>query len=252
MEFDGKCFLIMGASSGIGQAVCSTLSKNGASLYMTGRDKDALAHLKAGLDNSQMHRTKTVSIDKESYQEMQDDLHSFLHEKKFESINGGVYCPGIFPIIPLKALTWEMIEEVMKVNFAGAMMMIQMATKKFFLDKKRVSFVFVSSVSGIRGQKAYSVYGASKAALASAVRSLALELAPKNVTINCVCCGHLDTPKNIERDDAMPGRRALLNNEHPLGIGTPKDAAEVICFLLSEKSKWITGTELVVDGGFTA
>ena len=252
MDFAGKCFLIMGATSGIGSVVCAKLAQKGASLYMTGRDKGELDHLKDSLKNPDMHRILQVAIDAESYQEMKDDLSNFLSEKTFEGLNGGVYCPGIYPIIPLRALSWEIIEEIMKINFAGAMMMVQMVARKDFISKEGSSFVFISSVSGIRGQKAYSVYGASKAALVAASRSLALELAPKNIKINCVCCGHLDTSTNIERDRTIPGRREHLNKEHPLGIGTPEDAAEAISFLLSEKSRWITGTELVVDGGFSA
>ena len=193
-----------------------------------------------------------MEITEDSYAMLLQELINFAKEHSLDGISGGVYCPGIFPLLSIKALNVATIEEIFHVNYTGAMMMTKILSQNSVRNKCETSIIFLTSVSGKSGQKGYAFYGASKAALAASTRALALELAPHNIRLNCVCCGHVETAINIERSSILPEREERLRIAHPLGIGSPIDAANAIGFLLSDKSKWITGTEMVVDGGFLA
>lgn len=252
MDFSEKAFVVMGAASGIGSELCHMLAKNNASLFMTGRDIEKLEALRSSVMYPERHVCFVVNITEDSFQTMQKELATFMLERKLKGINGGVYCPGVFPFLPLRALDICSIQEIMQINYTGAILMTKLLARKEYRPACGSSIVMITSVSGRKGQKGYALYGGSKAALAASCRALALELVPMNVRVNCVCCGHMNTEINIKRSKSMPDREELLQKAHPLGIGAPKDAANAIAFLLSDKSKWITGTELVVDGGFLA
>ena len=247
-----KAFLIMGATSGIGVELCRSLAEEGAHLFMTGRDINKVDELKESLPNNERHFVQAVSINEASYESLRISLQDFIKKFSLDGISGAVYLPGIFPLIPLRMITEQNIDEIFRINYTGAMMMFKTLVHKNIRAAQGMSLVGITSVSAHKGQKGYSIYGASKAALASSVKSLALELAPINVRINCVCCAHMDTATNIERAIMMKDREENLNSLHPLGIGSPVDAVNAINYLLSDKSRWVTGTELVVDGGFLA
>lgn len=252
MEFQNKAFLIMGATSGIGAELCRSLAEQGANLFMTGRDIHKVEELKDSLANKERHYVQTVSINESSYESLKISLQDFIKNFSLDGISGAAYLPGIFPLIPIRMITEQNIDEIFRINYSGAMMMFKTLVHKNIRSNHGMSLVGITSVSSHKGQKGYSIYGASKAALASSVRSLALELAPINVRINCVCCAHMDTSTNIERASIMKDREEKLKDLHPLGLGSPIDAVNAINYLLSDKSKWVTGTELVVDGGFLA
>jgi len=252
MEFQNKAFLIMGTTSGIGVELCRFLAEQGAYLFMTGRDMHKVHELKESLSNNERHHVQTVSINESSYESLKISLRDYIKQYSLDGISGAVYLPGIFPLIPLKMITEQGIDEIFRINYTGAMMMFKAIVHKNIRSAQGMSLVGITSVSAHKGQKGYSLYGASKAALASSVRALALELAPINVRINCVCCAHMDTATNTERASVMKDREEKLKDLHPLGLGSPVDAVNAISYLLSDKSKWVTGTELVVDGGFLA
>lgn len=252
MMFNEKAFLIMGATSGIGAELCRSLAEQGAHLFMTGREIHKVEELKESLPNKERHLVQAVSINEASYESLRISLQDFIKKFSLDGISGAVYLPGIFPLIPLRMITEQNIDEIFRINYTGAMMMFKTLVHKNIRSNHGMSLVGITSVSSHKGQKGYSLYGASKAALASSVRSLALEMAPISVRINCVCCAHMDTSTNIERASVMKDREENLKSLHPLGIGSPVDAVNAINYLLSEKSRWVTGTELVVDGGFLA
>ena len=253
MVFENKGFLVMGATSDIGSAICHTLVNEGATLFLTGRSIEKLESLKKSLTgNKNNHRLSVVNIEKDSYEHMQKDLSLWVRENNFDGINGAVYCPGIAPLLPIKAFSWDIIQEVMKVNYTGAVMMGQMIARKEFRPLSGGSIIFISSIRTRRGAKSLSIYGASKAALVASCRCMALELAPFKIRVNCICPGSVCTEMSLQSNMLAPNHLEEMKQQHPLGLGSPNDVANVIEFLLSDKGKWITGTELIVDGGFLA
>jgi len=123
--------------------------------------------------------------------------------------------------------------------------------KKSTFSSTGGSIVWLGSVMGSLGQKGKIAYTSSKAAVEGLVKSLALELAGKNIRVNCVAPGIVETPLTSElfskiSEDSIKSIEAM----HPLGFGKPEDIANLICFLLSDQSKWITGTTHYIDGGY--
>lgn len=126
---------------------------------------------------------------------------------------------------------------------------MRLMSSRKFNDRELKSAVYISSNISNRGAAAFSAYGSSKAALDGLMRNLAVELAP-NVRINSVLPGGVITEmtKEIFVDEA---KKAEFEKNYPLGIGTPNDIAPVVEFLLSDHSKWMTGQQILVDGGRT-
>lgn len=249
-EMDGKAFVIIGATSGVGRAIALELSSLGAGLVLTGRNKDKLNAVASEIGTAKY----LVSLDAESggYEEKLDAgltaAKAVLGTDKFD---GGVYCAGVSPLLPLRGVNAEAIEKVMRINYTCAVLSAKaLASKRYRAE--HTSIIVISSVSASSGQKGLGIYGASKAALEASAKAFARELAPFGVRINCISPGWLDTEMNRENNSAVTRLEQKMRELHPLGLGTAKDVSSAAVFLLSEKSKWITGANMVVDGGFTA
>jgi NAD(P)-dependent dehydrogenase (short-subunit alcohol dehydrogenase family) len=141
-------------------------------------------------------------------------------------------------------------DRIMDTNLRGSFL-----SSKFCLEHFRQeggSIIHVSSVTGIIGVRSRAAYSASKGGLVALTRNMAVDLAGRNIRVNCVCPGFVRTPlAQALLEDAV--RRDRLISMHPLGrLGEPEDVAMAVLFLASDASRWITGTSLVVDGGFSA
>lgn len=141
-------------------------------------------------------------------------------------------------------------DRIMDTNLRGSFL-----SSKFCLEHFRQeggSIIHVSSVTGIMGVRSRAAYSASKGGLVALTRNMAVDLAGRNIRVNCVCPGFVRTPMaQTLLEDAV--RRDRLISMHPLGrLGEPEDVAMAVLFLASDASRWITGTSLVVDGGFSA
>lgn len=166
-------------------------------------------------------------------------------------IDGIVHCAGISQTLPLRSVSYEKMLSLFNINVFAAYQLTRIASNPKYFAADGGSIIFISSVAGIAGENAKSAYSMSKGALIAGARSLAVELAPKKIRINCISPGLIITPFNENSLHITdPAIRKTLESQHPLGLGKPDDVALASVYLLSDSSRWITGINLVVDGGY--
>lgn len=239
---EGRIILITGASSGIGRTTAIECSRMGARLIITGRDSDRLDEVCHELEGSG-HQAIIADLTQEVQVE---NLLSQL-----PVIDGVVLCAGQGIVVPFKMADRKKIDPIFEINyFAQVELMRQLIKKKKLANESSV--VFVSSIGGVDSITiGNSIYGASKAALNSAMRFCALELAPKKIRVNSVCPGMVNT-KLIKGGAVSEEQHQIDMKKYPLKrYGEPEDIAHGIVYLLSNASSWVTGHSLVIDGGYT-
>jgi NAD(P)-dependent dehydrogenase (short-subunit alcohol dehydrogenase family) len=147
----------------------------------------------------------------------------------------------------------EKMDEFFHANVHSAINLTRIVTKQSRKSEEGASVVFISSVMGIVGENGKSLYSMTKGALIAGARSLAIELAPRNIRVNCISPGVVESPMSkgaiYSRNEESLNK---IRGMHPLGLGRPEDVANASVFLLSDASRWITGTNLIVDGGYLA
>lgn len=236
-----KQVLITGASSGIGRAIAIEVAKSGAQVTALGRNEERLAQTCAALAGSG-HKVVAVDLcDAERLAEIVSEL---------DSVDGVVHAAGITLTAPAKFITTDDFQKIMSVNVQAPIELT-----KLLLAKKKIrkgsSLVFISSVaSGLLPYKGQGVYAASKGALSAYAKVLALELAPRKIRSNSILPAMVRTPL---LDTMALDETAFAEDEkkYPLGYGEPEDVAWAAVYLLSEASRWMTGNNLVLDGGVT-
>jgi NAD(P)-dependent dehydrogenase (short-subunit alcohol dehydrogenase family) len=246
MALDGRTALVTGASSGIGRETAILLSQLGARVVLAARNTDRLEHTRSLLEGS------GHIVEKFDFSEL-DAIPGWMKRVAGDigPLDGVVHSAGVSNITPLRSLDTAGISAVLDVNLNAALMLARGFRQKG-CHAATASLVLLSSVAGVRGQVGMSVYSASKAALCGVARSVALELVRDGMRVNCVVPGLVDTEMAAKAyQEAFVGT-AEMEQVHPLGIGRPRDVANVIAFLLSDAARWITGSTLVVDGGYTA
>ena len=172
--------------------------------------------------------------------------------EKLGLLSGFIHVAGISCTLPLKAVQQSNLHEVFSINTFCAFELAKLCTRRGVFQPKGMSNVFISSAYSIVGSAANSVYAASKAALNGACRSLAIEFAPRKIRFNCVAPGFVATEMLTSISSQFgDGYIEKIREMHPLGLGSPEDVSQLVLFLLSDNSKWITGAVIPVDGGFT-
>ena len=247
IDLKNKNIIITGASSGIGMSIAKLSSKLGARLILIGRSEDKLNSLKDELSN---RNHITISCDITDYDNIEIKLKKSLND--FGKVDGFVHSAGIEMTRPLKLLKPKFLDEVLKVNLISGINLTRILTNRGVFNEFGGSIVYISSVAGIAGQSGKSGYSASKAGIIAAGKSLALEFASKKIRVNSIIPAMVETEmsKKILSSLNEEGRKKI-EDSHPLGIGKPDDVAHSVIFLLSDKSRWITGSSIVVDGGFS-
>lgn len=236
--------LITGASSGVGRELAIYLSET-RSLILSGRNTERLIQTKNECKNNDII---LWPYDLEKTDGIESALSEWIKENNVQ-IDSFVHCAGLMKMVPLRAINYEILFSTYSVNIFSAQLITKVLASRKINGSNLKAAVFISSNISDRGAAAFSAYGASKAALDGLVRNLAVELAP-NVRLNSVLPGGMVTEmtKDMFADEKM---QDMFNKNYPLGIGTPKDIAPMVEFLLSDKSMWITGQQFVVDGGRT-
>ena len=239
IDLKGKTILVTGASAGIGAAVAKLCSDLGAKVCITGRNMDRLSEVSKQLGNESEFFQADLTLEK--------DIDNLV--KALPCIDGWVHCAGIIEPFPIKFIQSKHIKSMFTINFDSACLL----TSKLMQLKKintSASFVFISSISAQHPYKGGSLYAASKAALESFSRSIALEFASKGVRSNCISAALVETEMFEKTKNALSEKELLgVLSSYPLGIGKPMDVAHASAFLLSNQSSWMTGTTITLDGG---
>jgi NAD(P)-dependent dehydrogenase (short-subunit alcohol dehydrogenase family) len=247
MDLTGQTVLVTGASSGIGRETARLISRLGARTVLVGRDEERLAETMRSLDGDG-HKAAPFDLS------LTDDIPSWLKTISASSgpLHGLVHSAGIHKLRPLRILSSQTLEDVMRINVGAAIGLAKGFSQKGVCAPGG-SIVFLSSVAGLRGQAGTAAYAASKGAIVSLTRVLAVELAAAHIRVNCVAPGVVTTEMGLGLLGMLTTEQgAALEAMHLLGLGTPRDVSYAIAFLLAETARWITGTVLIVDGGYTA
>lgn len=237
----GKTILITGASSGIGRAAAVACSQQGGTLIITGRNEGRLQQT-LDLLSGEGHLSVKCDLTKES------DIA--LLADHIEKLDGIVYCAGTQQTCITKMLNKEVVQNLMDTNYLSTALLnaALLSGKKI---NKGASIVLVTSAAAAHvSEIGNAAYSASKGALSAFGRVLATELSPRKIRVNMVAPAMVKTAI-MEKFDVT--EEEFIENEklYPLGYGEPEDVANAIVFLLSEAARWITGTELLLDGGLT-
>lgn len=225
---EGKTILVTGASSGIGKATAEICSQMGANVITLGRREtcDYAVNL----------------ADTSTWNELLDNM---------PVIDGIAACAGIANMTPYTFISAEDVDKVFQVNCFGPILLVKEIIKHKKLNKG-ASVVFISSVDGPKVVHAgNTIYSGSKSALVGMARNMAIDLAGKKIRVNCVLPGTTDTPM-IRTANVTEDQLAETAKQFPLKrFAQPEEIAHAVIYLLSDASSYITGTELVVDGGYS-
>lgn len=232
--------LITGATSDIGKQICKTLDASGHLLLLTDWNEDDLNKTLLELTPSKTHRI--LPLDLSNVTHAKQELQAYIEENKI-SVSNVVFAAGIFSIKPVKMLDYDFVKRNFDVAIFSAMMITQVLSAKKTNGVNLSSVVFMSSISAKMGTKGYATYAAVKAAMLGLVKSLAAELSPR-VRVNAILPGGIRTKTTAFLFETMG-----TNPRYLLGEGDKTDISYMVDFLLSDKSKWITGQEFIVDGG---
>jgi NAD(P)-dependent dehydrogenase (short-subunit alcohol dehydrogenase family) len=239
-SLEGKTILVTGASSGIGRAIAIECSKSGAAVYLTARNKERLEETLASMEAGE-HRI--ITADLTNQQEVANLAETV------EKLDGIVLNSGINDKSIIKKLDNEFISMMMDTNFSGPAMLMQSLLKNKKINKT-ASIVFMSSVSAFYPSVSNAMYAASKAAINQFAKVLALEVLTLKARVNCIQPAFVETEmlKKYTLDNVIDEIRA----NYPLGrFAKPEEIAYAAIYYLSDASQLVTGTSLVIDGGYT-
>lgn len=245
----GKNIIITGASSGIGRYCALVCSKMGARVILFGRKADKLRETLEAMRDKDKHLLYPVDLN--DFVLTEDCLRDAV--EKTGGINGLINCAGVTSTYPFNMVKPERLDEMFKINVFASINLTRLVVKKAVVSEEGASIVFIGSVMGVVGENGKSAYSMTKGALIAGAKSLAIELAPKKIRVNSVSPGVVVTPMTeneiyYKNEDALNRIKSL----HPLGLGQPEDVANACVYLLSDASRWVTGINLILDGGYTA
>lgn len=248
-SLNDKTIIVTGASSGIGRQCAISCSQLGAKLIIMGRNTERLKETLSLLDDK--HEPLMYPLDLLDYDKLEEVLNDI--ESKLGTIDGVINCAGISATLPFRRVTPEKMELFFQNNVTMGFNLCRLLIQKKLIAKNGGSIIFISSVMGMVGETGKVLYGMTKGALIAGTKSLAIELARKNIRVNCISPGVVMSPMS-ENAIYSKDENSLqkIKDLHPLGLGAVEDIANSCVFLLSDASKWVSGTNMVVDGGYTA
>ena len=235
--------IITGATSDIGRQICATLEESGHVLLMTDLDESVLNETRSTLQHPEKHHI--LALDFSEVEQSETILSEYLIKEQLQ-ISNAVFAAGIFAVKPIKLANYAFIKKSFDIALFSIFAIVRVLTSKKVNTNNLQGIVVISSVSAVMGTKGYTVYGAVKASMIGLMKSLAVELAP-NVRVNAILPGGIRT----RTTNFMYEMQEAPNPRYLLGDGEKTDISNMVDFLLSDKARWITGQEFVVDGGLT-
>lgn len=240
----GKVIMVTGASSGIGKQIALSIAAQGAKVILIGRD---IPRLKAVAESLAGNGHAWYSVDITDYKALKEALSAV------DVLNGIVHAAGILSLAPIKILDVAQLEQITRTNYYAPVHLTQL-----LLNGKKLSagasIIFITSVNGVfTAVKGFGAYAGAKAALNSITKIMALEYATRKIRFNTITPGMIKTEMYTEMMQTV-SRESVEQDKakYPLGdYGEPEDVANAAIYLLSDASKWVTGTSLIVDGGLT-
>ncbi|SFT54082.1 NAD(P)-dependent dehydrogenase, short-chain alcohol dehydrogenase family [Selenomonas sp. GACV-9] len=242
-DFSDCRFAVTGASSGMGQCVARELAEAGAQVLAIARREEKLRELQ----KEYPEQITIAAVDVCNKKQLSEAVREFVQDKG--KLNGGIHAAGIVGITPLKQYDLDMARRIMDVSFWAGVDFLQVCTKTA-ISEKGASFVLFSSVDAMAGWKGKFAYSGAKMAVNSAVKSIAKEIARRSQRVNSILPGWVQT--NMTEEAADITDMAPILQRELLGVGKPEDVTGQVLFLLSDRASWITGTNVVVDGGYLA
>jgi len=243
-RFTDKVVVVLGGNSGIGRAATLAFANEGARLVVTGRNQSTLDEVQ-GLLGTRGRAISSDIGDLAATQRLMDDIAKQEGRIDVLFVNAGT---GAFR--PLDEVDEEFYDAIMQVNLKGPYFAVKYAAP---LLSDCASIILTSSMGHCKGIAGNSVYAASKAGLRALARNFGVELVKRGIRVNCFSPGPIDTPL-ITRGEMTPDRiagfRKMIEDTVPMGrFGTPEEAADVVLFLASKDSSYVTGIDLLADGG---
>jgi len=233
-------FIVTGASSGIGEGVALLLNELGATVIGIGRNEERLAAMKA-----KAKHPENIFIEHKDLAADMPGLPSYVKalKEKYGKFQGMAYCAGLSGIMPLRAVDYDAMQTMFAVNYFAPVFMA-----KGFADKRNnngagSAMVFIASRGGVHTDPGMTSYAGTKGGLIATMQSIAKELAPSGVRVNCV------SPALIETNMADATSRQYAEGKYPMGLGQVPDVANMIAFLLGQESHWISGQNYLIDCG---
>jgi len=226
-------FIVTGASSGLGEAVALLLNEAGASVVAVARDYPRLEAMKEKASSS-----ANIYLEQKDLAEDIEELPQFVKalKEKYGKFQGLAYCAGIADLKPLSVSCYADFQKIFAINYFAPVFML-----KGFLDRRLnvgqgAAAVMLSSAAAVLSDRGHTAYSGSKAALSSSCACIAKEVAPAGMRVNCLLPSEIATPMT-----GIPYRK------YPMGLGETSDVANMAAFLLSDKAKWITGQNYIID-----